>query len=77
MIEVLESHNLTRFLELLETAGMMEELSGLNDVTVFAPSNKAIDDLPSGVLDEIIVRFTLFFFLTILGFHVQTELPLP
>lgn len=57
VIEVLQGYNLTRFLDLLETAGMTDELMGLNDVTVFAPSNKAIDELPEDVLEEITVGF--------------------
>ncbi|XP_066990165.1 transforming growth factor-beta-induced protein ig-h3-like [Macrobrachium rosenbergii] len=44
--KVLESHNLTRFMDLLEIAGMSEEMDSLNDVTIFAPSNAAIDSIP-------------------------------
>lgn len=52
--KVLENHNLTRFLDLLEGAGMTEELDSLTDVTVFAPSNKAIDSLPDDVKLQIL-----------------------
>lgn len=52
--EVLENHNLTRFLELLESAGMTDELDTLTDVTVFAPSNKAIESIPEEVRAQIV-----------------------
>ncbi|KAK3851844.1 hypothetical protein Pcinc_041537 [Petrolisthes cinctipes] len=54
VLEVLQSRNLTQFLSLLETAGMLDELAGLTDVTVFAPSNKAIDDLPEDVKERLL-----------------------
>ncbi|KAK8753712.1 hypothetical protein OTU49_001192 [Cherax quadricarinatus] len=53
VIEVLEGHNLTRFLDLLEAAEMTDELSSMTDVTVFAPSNRAIDEIPEDVLDNL------------------------
>ncbi|KAG0696672.1 Transforming growth factor-beta-induced protein ig-h3 [Chionoecetes opilio] len=53
VMEVIRGHNLTRFLGMLEAAQMVAEVAGLRDVTVFAPSNKAIDSLPQDVLDEI------------------------
>ncbi|KAK7082117.1 hypothetical protein SK128_015083 [Halocaridina rubra] len=52
--EVLDSHNLTRFLDMLEAAGMTEELNGLSDVTVFAPSNEAIESIPEDVMAKIL-----------------------
>lgn len=61
MIEVLEGHNLTRFLDLLEAAGMMDELSSLTDVTVFAPSNRAVEELPTEFLDELMVNMNMYF----------------
>ncbi|XP_045614793.1 transforming growth factor-beta-induced protein ig-h3 [Procambarus clarkii] len=51
--EVLEGHNLTSFLDLLEAAGMIDELASMTDVTVFAPSNRAIDELPEDVLNNL------------------------
>ncbi|XP_050737011.1 periostin-like isoform X2 [Eriocheir sinensis] len=53
VVEVIRGHNLTRFLDMLEAADMLSELSGLKDVTVFAPSNRAIESLPEGALEEI------------------------
>ncbi|WP_411027053.1 fasciclin domain-containing protein, partial [Salmonella sp. s55033] len=32
---------------------MLEELAGLSDVTIFAPSNKAIEELPEEVLERL------------------------
>lgn len=57
VLEVLENRNLTQFLSLLETAGMLDELAGLTDVTVFAPSNRAIEDLPEDVMERLVVSF--------------------
>ncbi|KAK8404402.1 hypothetical protein O3P69_007594 [Scylla paramamosain] len=53
LVDVLKSHNLTRFLEMLETAEMLSEMTGLKDVTVFAPSNRAIETLPKDVLEDL------------------------
>ncbi|XP_042873732.1 periostin-like [Penaeus japonicus] len=70
LIEVLESHNLTRFMDLLDAAGMMDELRDLTDVTVFAPSNRAVDEIPEDVLESIMsdpIRLR-----EILEYHVAT-----
>jgi len=53
LIEVLSSKNLTRFIDLIETAEMLDDFSKLTDVTVFAPSNDAIDALEQEVLDDL------------------------
>ncbi|XP_063600232.1 transforming growth factor-beta-induced protein ig-h3-like [Penaeus indicus] len=54
LFEVLEAQNLTRFMDLLEAADMLDELKGLTDVTVFAPSNRAVDEIPEEVMENII-----------------------
>ena len=51
---------------MLEAAEMLAELSGLKDVTVFAPSNKAVDSLPKNVLADIMVRIIVIFLLPFL-----------
>ena len=56
LIEVLSSKNLTRFIDLIETAEMMDDFSKLSDVTIFAPSNDAIDALEQEVLDGLMVK---------------------
>lgn len=43
-------------MDLLEAADMLDELKDLTDVTVFAPSNRAVDEIPEEVLENIIVR---------------------
>ena len=53
---MLQGQNLTKFLDLVDAAGLGEELLALNGVTVFAPSNKAFDEIPKNVLDDIMVR---------------------
>ncbi|KAG7158339.1 Periostin-like 2 [Homarus americanus] len=70
VIEVLEGHNLTRFLDLLEQAGLMDELSELTDVTVFAPSNRAFEEMPTEVLDDLTSNYTKL--RNILSYHMAT-----
>ncbi|XP_071520134.1 transforming growth factor-beta-induced protein ig-h3-like [Panulirus ornatus] len=70
VMEVLEGHNLTRFLDLLEAAGMMDELGSLTDVTVFAPSNRAIDELPTEFLDDLMDNPTKL--REVLSYHMAT-----
>ena len=49
--EVLEAYNLTSFLELVRAAELMEEINSQKDITVFAPSNDALSNLPEGHLE--------------------------
>lgn len=53
MMEVLELQNLTRFLQLLEVAELTQEMSDLQGVTVFAPTNEAFEDLDDEHFDKI------------------------
>lgn len=59
VLEVLESQNLTSFLELLRLAELSKELEELRDVTIFAPSNEAIDGLGEDYLDELKVLHSI------------------
>ncbi|XP_044266983.1 transforming growth factor-beta-induced protein ig-h3 [Tribolium madens] len=40
----LKNENLTKFSELIEQAGFVEDIDNLNNATVFAPSNEAFED---------------------------------
>lgn len=40
---ILKTQNLTKFAELIERAGLKEEFANLNNVTVFAPTDKAFE----------------------------------
>lgn len=71
VVEVMRGHNLTRFLEMLEAAQMLGEMAGLKDVTVFAPSNRAIESLPEDVLQEIMSDKTKL--RDLLNYHITTS----
>ena len=62
LIDVLNEKNLTRFLDLLEEAEMMDELAKMSDITVFAPSNDAIDELEQEYMDTIMVTTYLYLY---------------
>ncbi|GAB1608744.1 transforming growth factor-beta-induced protein ig-h3-like [Argonauta hians] len=51
-ISVLENQpeKFDRFLSMIRRAGMMEELTRADPITIFAPTNEALDRLPSNVL---------------------------
>ncbi|RZC39086.1 transforming growth factor-beta-induced protein ig-h3 [Asbolus verrucosus] len=50
----LKNENLTKFNELIEQAGLVENIDNLNNATVFAPSNEAFEDTKIvKLLDEI------------------------
>lgn len=52
--DALKNENFTKFEELIKKAGLREEIDGLNNATVFAPSNEAFEDPKvSKFLDEI------------------------
>lgn len=44
------------FLQLVEAAGMVETLKGEGPFTVFAPTDEAISQLPSGTLDQLLAE---------------------
>lgn len=54
LVEVAEDDSdLDTFSEMVETAGLENELSGNKDYTVFAPTDEAFDALPEGTVDEL------------------------
>lgn len=53
VLKVLESQNLTRFLELLQLAELTKEMEELHDIAIFAPSNEAIEGLDDLYLDAL------------------------
>lgn len=42
--QALKTHNLTKFQNLIEQAGLVEEVNNYKNATVFAPSDKAFED---------------------------------
>jgi len=51
--EVLREKKLDGLLELFEVAGLTGEMENLANMTIFAPSEKALSDLPPGYLDNL------------------------
>ncbi|KAF2367825.1 FAS1 domain [Trinorchestia longiramus] len=70
VLEVLEKHNLTRFLELLNLAEMKKEISDLRDVVLFAPTNEAFDNVKEEKLDNL--KADLERLREVLRYHVTT-----
>ena len=57
---MLESQNLTSFLEMLRLADMTQEIEAMPDTTIFAPNNAAFTKLEPEYLNELKVRKLLF-----------------
>lgn len=65
--EVLKFHNATKFLELLEEANLVQELNSHGDITVFSPSNRALEKIPQEEFEALKVK--PFFILGMEGYH--------
>ena len=53
VIDHLKKKNSNKLLNLLQSAGMMENFENLKNLTFFMPSEKAISEIPKAVLDEL------------------------
>jgi len=53
VLDVLESQNLTSFLEMLRLADMTQEIEAMPDTTIFAPNNAAFTKLEPEYLNEL------------------------
>ncbi|CAL4098042.1 unnamed protein product [Meganyctiphanes norvegica] len=58
VMDVLSANNLTRFLELVEAAGMTEEISKMADATIFVPSDEAINAMTEEELNNLMADKT-------------------
>jgi len=54
VIEHLKNKNSNKLLDLLEKTGLTKTMENLSNLTFFAPSEKAISEIPKEVLDELV-----------------------
>ena len=50
--EALEENHMTTLEELFKIAGMSEALDGMSNMTIFAPSERALSSLPQEMLEN-------------------------
>ena len=51
--EALEENHMTTLKELFKIAGMSEALDGMSNMTIFAPSERALSSLPQEMLEDL------------------------
>ncbi|XP_076463207.1 transforming growth factor-beta-induced protein ig-h3-like [Babylonia areolata] len=71
LVSVAKKNGLTEFVQLADAAGMTSVLQNMSDVTVFAPSNEAIQALPPEVMKKLWSDPDLL--QSVLNFHVVPE----
>jgi len=56
VVELAEKAEFSTLVAAIDAAGLRETLEDAKDITVFAPTNKAFDSLPPGVLDSLLAN---------------------
>ena len=67
VIEAMEEGHMTTLKELFQQAGMEEVLDNMSNVTIFAPSEKALSTLPREMVEYFLNIFVIYNIIIILG----------
>ncbi|MGF1522167.1 MAG: fasciclin domain-containing protein [Leptolyngbyaceae cyanobacterium] len=71
IVEVASSSpNFSTLVQAVQAADLVDLLSGSDPYTVFAPTNAAFDELPSGVLDDLLLPENQDLLADVLAYHV-------
>ncbi|MBE6021793.1 MAG: fasciclin domain-containing protein [Cellulosilyticum sp.] len=67
-----QNQDLTTLVKALESAGLVDDLKGAGPFTVFAPTDNAFKNLPSGTLEDLLKPENKDKLVDILNYHMKT-----